>query len=150
MRQSFGAAFKIVIGLEGKSTNDPNDPGGLTVYGLSKRYNPTVHLDMTLQEAKDIYLYKYWMATGCDDAPFPMDLVLFDTSVNQGSGTLKTLIGGDLKEFLKQNTYQDLLLKRMIRYQEHSKDVFVKGHLNRVLKLYREIKELSNGNQMST
>ena len=29
MRESFDKAFEITIGLEGKPTNDPRDPGGL-------------------------------------------------------------------------------------------------------------------------
>lgn len=79
MRQNFESAFKIVVGLEGEPTVDE---GGLTVFGLAQRYNPMVSLNMKIDEAKEIYLNKYWIPTGCDTAPFPMDICLFDAKVN--------------------------------------------------------------------
>jgi Putative secretion activating protein len=145
MRQSFGVAFQIVIGLEGKSTNDPNDPGGLTVYGLSKRYNPTIHLDMTLQEAKDIYLYKYWMPAGCDDAPFPLDICLFDGQVNPQNDPDLLLAGNKELLHLNPENWQEFLILRMLRYSKCSKEIYREGHLNRVLRLFTKIKELPNG-----
>jgi hypothetical protein len=144
MRQSFEAAFKIVIGLEGKLSTDRDDPGntnqdgspGFTIWGLSKRYNPTVHLDMTIQDAKDIYLYKYWISAGCDVAPFPMDIVLFDINVNP--------IHRGIKPLMAQNpmNWQELLLLRAESYMKYSDPKYVKGHVFRCLKLFRNIKEI--------
>lgn len=44
-----------------KMTNDPNDPGGRTQYGISERANPEAWKDgkVTETEAREIYLHKY-------------------------------------------------------------------------------------------
>ena len=52
-----------VIEREGgaKATNDPNDPGGRTQYGISERANPDLWADgkVTEDEARERYLAKY-------------------------------------------------------------------------------------------
>ena len=142
MRISFDKAFKITIGLEGKPTNDPNDPGGYTIWGLSQRYNPDVNENTTLAEAKEIYLNKYWIPSGCDEAPYPMDIVLFDSAVNPQKKGNKEILA------LNPENWQEFLLFRMVRYMENSKDVYVKGHLFRVLKLFKSIEKDIRGLEM--
>jgi lysozyme family protein len=143
MKRNFDRSLRAVLELEGKLSTDQHDPGnaggGFTVWGLSSRYNPEVTRDMSIEKAAIIYKTKYWDKAGCDDLPFPFDLVCFDTCVNQGPGTLKTLINGDLREFMNQYSFHDLLLMRMLHYKKHSKDIYVKGHLFRVLRLYQMI-----------
>ena len=139
MRQNFEAAFKIVVGLEGEPVVDE---GGLTVFGLAQRYNPMVSLNMKIDEAKEIYLNKYWIPTGCDTAPFPLDICLFDAKVNPQDDP--TLAGGSMQELLNQHpeNWQDYLFFRMQRYRRCSKGKYVNGHINRILKLHQAIKEL--------
>jgi hypothetical protein len=140
---NFPIGLDIVLGLEQRvTTNDSNDPGGLTVWGLSQVYNPEVYDGMPEAEIKDIYYRKYWKAAGCNDAPFPMDIVLFDGCVNpQNDPDLPDRGNKELINLIPEN-WQDFLLMRMRRYMEHSQKVFVKGHLFRVVKLYDKIKEL--------
>lgn len=65
---SFDEAIKIVIGdggpgsIEGGYTNNPNDSGGETKYGISKKWHPTVDIkNLTLDQAKAIYIQeKKW------------------------------------------------------------------------------------------
>src|SRR3990167_3570200 len=58
---NFNAAFDEVIGLEGGYSNDPNDAGGETNWGIAKRWHPEVDIkNLTKTEAKDIYWLKYW------------------------------------------------------------------------------------------
>ncbi len=142
MRSSFDDAFKIVVGLEGKPTNDPQDPGGLTIFGLSQKFNPEVSLDMTIDRAKAIYLRKYWDPTGCDTAPYPMDICLFDAKVNPQDDP--SLPGRSMQELmnLHPENWQDYLFFRMQRYARCSKEKYIKGHINRILKLHQAIKEL--------
>ena len=55
--------IKEVLRREGgaKLTKDPDDPGGTTKYGISKRANPDVDVEnLTEDEAVLIYLDKYW------------------------------------------------------------------------------------------
>ena len=143
MRTSFDKAFEIVIGLEGKPTNDPDDPGKLTVWGLSQRYNPQVSLDMTIDMAKGIYLRKYWEPSGCDDMAFPMDICVFDAAVNPQNDP--NLPGGSMQELMNQHpeNWQDYLFFRMHRYQRCSKAKYRNGHINRVLKLHNAIKAIN-------
>ena len=141
MRQNFEPAVEIVIGLEGKPVIDE---GGLTVWGLAQKFNPEVSLDMSIDEAKVIYLNKYWMPSGCDTAPFPLDICLFDARVNPQDDP--GIPGGSMQELLNQHpeNWQDYLFFRMQRYNRCSKPKYVKGHLNRILKLHQEIKKLSH------
>jgi len=81
MRSSYEIGVRLTLDLEGNEnyTNDPDDPGGETKYGICKKYHPTVDIkNLTLSQAKQIYLEKYWIPAGCDNAPFPMDIALFD------------------------------------------------------------------------
>lgn len=83
---SFERAFDMVIGHEGGYVNDPNDPGGETKFGISKRAYPTLDIkSVTIEQAREIYLRDYWFTAGCDriedDA---MAILVFDCAVNQG------------------------------------------------------------------
>lgn len=81
----FDKAFDLVIGREGGYVNHPDDPGGETKFGISKRQYP--HLDianLTLEQAKQIYLVDYWNKALCPSFPDPLQFQLFDTAVNSG------------------------------------------------------------------
>jgi lysozyme family protein len=135
MRSSFDRAFELTVGLEGGYSNDPRDPGGETNYGISKRYHPGEDIkNMTVERAKEIYLNEYWIAAGCDGHAYPMDVCLFDSAVNPQKGGNKELLGQN------PENWQELMLRRMVRYMKNSKDVYVKGHIFRVLKLFEQIK----------
>ena len=148
MRLSFDKAFILTIGLEGKPTEDPRDPGGFTIFGLSQRYNPEVNRHTTLAQAKGIYLVKYWIPAGCDEAPYPMDICLFDSQVNPQNDP--KLPGGGNKEILLQDpeNWQEYLLLRMVRYMNNSKPEYVKGHIFRVLNLFKAIERDVKGIEM--
>jgi hypothetical protein len=141
MRNSFDRAFEIVIGLEGDPTNDPDDPGGYTIWGLSSKYNKGVRPEMTREDARGIYLISYWMPAGCDTAPFPLDICLFDACVNPQNDP--RLPGGSMQELmnLQPENWQDYLFLRMQRYKRCSKDKYVNGHINRILRLHEAIKQ---------
>ncbi len=85
---SFDAAFNIVVGVEGGYVENPSDPGGATKYGISKRQYPFLDIEnLTLEQAKAVYLRDYWHACKCDEMPWDMALAMFDCAVNQGQGT---------------------------------------------------------------
>jgi lysozyme family protein len=82
---SFERAFDIVVGLEGGYGNDPDDPGGETKYGISKRAYPEVNIKtLTLDQAKSIYRFDYWEPLRCDEMPWPLSMLVFDCGANQG------------------------------------------------------------------
>lgn len=144
MRKNLDLALELTIGLEGKDqyTDDPNDPGGPTKYGICQRYHPNEDIkNLTLERAKEIYLDEYWIPSLCDLAPFPMDVCLFDSAVNPQNDP--QLPGAGNVELLKQNpeNWQELLLLRLVRYMRNSKDYYVKGHVFRVLKLFLQLRK---------
>ena len=95
----FDDAFARVVGLEGRYTPPgTDDPGGETRFGVSKRAYPQVDIrNLTLPDAKAIYLRDYWLKAGCDKVPDVLSYDLFDMAVNQGVGvairTLQDAVG---------------------------------------------------------
>lgn len=142
MRDSFDKAFALTIGLEGKPSDDPRDPGGFTIWGLAKKYHHWISMKTTKGQAKETYFTDYWLPAGCDAAPYPMDICLFDSQVNPQNDPKWP--GGGNQEIMnmKPENWQDYQLLRMIRYMRNSKACFVDGHIMRVVKLSQEIKGL--------
>lgn len=89
----FDAAFKKLIGHEGGYVCHPDDPGGETCYGISKRSYPGEDIKhMTLARAKEIYRRDFWGPAGCDTVPDALRFDLFDTAVNSGVKTAVILL----------------------------------------------------------
>lgn len=88
MRENFKSSLDALFHWEGGYVDDPNDPGGKTKYGISKRAYPDVDIfKLTKKKAGEIYYNDYWEPCGCEDLPAGMDLLVFDTAVNCGTGT---------------------------------------------------------------
>lgn len=86
---TFDYAVAIIILHEGGDaiTEDPDDPGGLTKYGISARAHPNVDIrGLTYSEAAAIYRRDYWDRLRCGELPAGLDLAVFDCGVNQGVG----------------------------------------------------------------
>ena len=81
----FDDAFRFILRHEGGYSNYPEDPGGETKFGISKRAYPNLDISsLKLHEAKEIYRRDYWNASGADELPFPLNVAHFDTAVNCG------------------------------------------------------------------
>ena len=82
----FDECLTFILDLEGPPSNDPNDPGGETVYGVTRRDHPDLFRNgpPSLAVARDLYLREYWLSAGCDKLPAPYDLIVFDGAINQG------------------------------------------------------------------
>lgn len=83
---NFDKSIVVVLAHEGGYVNHPNDPGGETNYGITKRSYPNVDIkNLTLAQAKEIYKRDFWN-------PGPYEKIenddiatkLFDTAVNVG------------------------------------------------------------------
>jgi len=82
---NFDQAFERLIGHEGGYVSHPQDPGGETKFGISKRSYPAEDIPgMTLERAKAIYLRDFWDASGCNYIPDTTRFDLFDMAVNSG------------------------------------------------------------------
>lgn len=90
---NFDYAFERLIGHEGGYVDHPNDPGGETKFGISKRSYPGEDIrGMTLARAKQIYRRDFWGPAGCDAVPSAIKFDLFDTAVNSGVRTAIKLL----------------------------------------------------------
>lgn len=82
---NFDQAFSVLMQHEGGLSDDPNDPGGLTRYGISQRSYPTLDIrNLTLEHAAQIYRQDFWGPAGCDAVPDALRMDLFDMAVNSG------------------------------------------------------------------
>ncbi|MBW2607711.1 MAG: hypothetical protein JRD05_08760 [Deltaproteobacteria bacterium] len=86
---TFERAFRETLGFEGGYVNDPDDPGGETKFGISKRSYPDVDITaLTIEQAKDIYCRDYWEVLRLGEILRELIAVeIFDTAVNMGRRT---------------------------------------------------------------
>jgi len=152
----FDKAFEIILGSEGGYVNDPRDSGGETKFGIAKKFYPNVDIkNLTVAQAKEIYLKDYWTKSGCDALPYPFALCLFDSAVNQGVGTAIKLaqkacnleadgiIGKGSRAAFAKSGNEELslfLTYRALRYTETKGfDVYGKGWIKRLFHVALEV-----------
>lgn len=100
----FDTVFELILKHEGGYVNDPNDPGGETKYGISKRSFPTLDIkNLTKQEAKEIY-YKMWKKYKLDLLPYPLSAILFDIGINIGPRRAIRILQLSLNDFNLKTT----------------------------------------------
>jgi lysozyme family protein len=87
----FETAFSRLLTFEGGFSNNPDDTGGATRYGVTeavaRKYGYTG--DMTafpLDLAKRIYHDEFWYPLRCDELPDALRYDIFDAAVNSGVG----------------------------------------------------------------
>ena len=144
--EEFKEALQFVLKWEGFISNDPQDAGGLTIWGISYRSHKEAVLeierlineqkkDEAFKIAEDIYYENYWLPMNCDNLQYPMDCIIFDTSVNMGKGKAKELLASS-------NDWKDYLLLRLYAYSKLKQaKLYFRGWANRTLDLYNLIKE---------
>lgn len=140
----FDKIIQFTLRWEGgqKITNDPDDPGKTTRFGISQRAHPEVDIEnLTEEEAKDIYYNQYWLpiADGQDDS---LDMTAFDSCVNMGVKRVKGWL-------YLCDSWQDLISRRRQYYARLIKNnpIMVKykrGWENRVSDLEDFIKKVNN------
>ena len=97
MKDNFELFITEVLSVEGGYVNDPDDNGGATNRGITRRvydqyysevYSITStdmgHANLTRVEAADIYKHYYWDAVKADKLPSGVDVLVADMAVNSG------------------------------------------------------------------
>lgn len=93
MHSSLAATLDHILAHEGGWANDPQDPGGCTMRGITlATYRAHGHRGATcadlrkstLAEARRIYQVGYWAGVRGDDLPAGVDLQVCDHGVNAG------------------------------------------------------------------
>ena len=117
MTTNFLRAVKEVLKIEGGYVNNPNDRGGETKYGISKRAYPNVDIkNLTLDKAKKIYYNDYWFNIKLNYIDnYSIQLELFDTAVNMGQYKAQTILQESLN-LLNRNerNFKDLVVDGII------------------------------------
>lgn len=73
---------------EGGYVNDPNDPGGETKWGISKRSYPTLNIAaLTREDVRIIYRRDFWDRIQADTLKDGVAFQTFDFAVNSGIET---------------------------------------------------------------
>ena len=102
----FEQAYKITLSHEGGYSNDPNDNGGETIFGIARKKQPNwkgwvlvdskkgsgfpqnALTDPTIISAtKEFYKKEFWDINRLGEIDQLIASELFDTGVNQGTGT---------------------------------------------------------------
>jgi len=133
MKKDFDKTIKFVLLREGFISDEPHDPGKLTIFGISSRWYPAevAHLKKLISEGKideakqyaiDFFYKEFWLKTGCDSLPYPFNLIVFDTAVNCGSYLFKRI------EYYA--SLKSINAKKSLR-----------GWINRVIHLYKLVKK---------
>ena len=74
-----------VLEHEGGYVNDPDDLGGETNFGITKRWYPDLDIkNLTKQEAINIYYTDYWVPSKAGDLSSEIQSTYFDMCVNMG------------------------------------------------------------------
>jgi lysozyme family protein len=148
----FDRAVNFVLSdrIEGGYANNPKDPGGETNMGIAKKYHPNEDIKhLTRERAIQIYKQEYWDPIGGDDLPAPVDLVLFDSAVNEGPGTAKKHLAEALEaqgrdEIADANPMwlaADIIFLRLARYISLGTfGTFGKGWVARMVAVYDEVR----------
>ena len=97
MNEFFNIAWKHTMMAEGGYVNDPNDPGGETKFGISRRSFPGEDIkNLTIESARAIAYTHYWEAANCDALValgFPLTAIsTFDAAYHCGTVTARKLI----------------------------------------------------------
>ena len=108
MNKNYDHCLEMLLEHEGGFVNHPDDPGGITNLGVTKRvYEEWVEREVSEQEMRDltkedvapIYKSNYWDRCKCNSLDSGLDFAVFDWAVNSGSGraakALQTIVGAD-------------------------------------------------------
>ena len=103
---NFETCLETILHHEGGYVNHPEDPGGMTNLGVTKRVyeewvghevDEDTMRNLTAEDVSPIYKKNYWDRVKCDDLPAGLDLCVFDFGVNAGTGRaakyLQELVG---------------------------------------------------------
>jgi lysozyme family protein len=154
MNSLLSTIIRHTISLEGGSVNNPNDAGGETKFGISKRSYPALDIkNLTEEQAIEIYERDFWKKMNLNLLCSPVVAgKVFDIGVNMGQSTairfLQQIVGAGVDGILGAKTaalvnveneqliINGLRKKQMLKYAEIVKKnptqiVFLEGWINR-------------------
>jgi Glycosyl hydrolase 108 len=119
--------------------NDPDDPGGLTKYGIDHRSHPKVNIrQLTETQARNIYWKEYWLKNQCETLPPGLGEVHFNACVNAGAGRAAKLMAASQGSWHRYLDEQEAFYRRLAA-SKPSLGKFLKGWLNRTADLRKHL-----------
>jgi lysozyme family protein len=90
------ACNEVIDRWEGTTyTDDPDDPGGGTKFGISSKAYPNKDIEhLTRDQAIQIYYHDYWLTPGMYKLPEAFQAKVFNIGVLIGEQTAKNLLVG--------------------------------------------------------
>lgn len=175
-RGAFDSFAKDLIKREGGYVNRPDDAGGETKFGISKRSYPKEDIkNLTKEKAIEFYKADYWDKVRGDDLPDQIARVVADIAVNSGVGTIINrlnkkygtkkpgfsddliyAITQDIKERGEQQVASDLINEQEDLYfklaasPKRNDLSFIEGWINRANELREQAGLKRNGTKADT
>lgn len=144
-QERFKKSIAFVFKWEGGLVNNPDDPGGLTNFGISKTAYPKMSnkeiKELTREKAESIYYRDYWTKSGAILAQWPACLAILDTAINMGVSRALRFLGESGQEdptplakdiIASREAYYVNLATKRPKFKQ-----FLKGWLNRINDLKR-------------
>ena len=87
MLSKFDEIIEVVLKHEGGLVDDPDDPGGLTNYGISAKAYPNENIKgLTVDRAKELYKRDYWDKFRVGSLSNRLRHIYVDMCINMGGG----------------------------------------------------------------
>ena len=95
--------------FEGGYVSDPNDPGGETKFGISKRSYPQEDIaGLTKERAQEIYHTDFWVPLKCDSMKFhDVAIEVFECAVNMGHAIAGKILQKGLNALVGAAIHED-------------------------------------------
>jgi lysozyme family protein len=160
MHSAFDAAWRFIQQSEGGgvTTNDPDDPGGLTKWGISKRAFPEVDIALLTENgARQLFRDYYWTPCQCELLPPQIAVAVADAAFNQGVRRATVLLQRALRveedsivgpetiaaaeRAIPKDLLMDFLSHRAVAYAG-GKPKYIRGWMRRLFSLQLAVLEV--------
>ena len=147
----FNRLIEFIFGHEGYKSDDTNDSGRLTIWGIASKFWPAevaAMKTMTPEDAKEvakgIYYRNYWLPAGCDNYPDKVALAIFDSAVNCGVPAVQGWLI-EISDAFGTNppiiTAHDVIFKRQQYYinivnRRGTQSIFLPGWIQRTIDIW--------------
>jgi len=143
---TFEAAFTTLLGHEGGYSDDPADPGGRTMYGITERVARAagytgVMRNLPLETAQAIAKAQYWDKYGCDNFDPRVAFQILDAAYNGGpvvhwmqvaAGAVNDgVLGPDTIAAVKATDPRGFALKFLSYRMQYLTDLMAWGHFGK-------------------
>ena len=95
MDNIFESALQLTLSLEGYESNDVDDSGGYTKYGIAQNKHKDIDVkSLTLDDVRQIAYNDYWIRYKCDiisEINYKLAIMHFDTAYHTGSNSIRIL-----------------------------------------------------------